>query len=84
MELQQAITQIQQSHEQHSSMTMRQSNALGISKRLLTSEIVNEVSGLDLIPSKEVDTDTFAKAIALLQANYGTEYRTEKQHYCLI
>jgi hypothetical protein len=36
------------------------------------------VSGLDLIPSKEVDTDTFARAVALLQANYGTEYSPEK------
>jgi hypothetical protein len=42
------------------------------------SEIEFEVSALDLIPSKEVDSETFTRAIALLQANYGTEYSPEK------
>ena len=44
----------------------------------MTGEIESAVSGLDLIPSKPVDTQTFTKAIAVLQANYGTEYSPEK------
>ena len=72
------MTKIQQSHEQTSGMEKQRCNTLENSMRRLKSEIEFEVSGLNLIPSKEVEPDTFTKAILLLQQNYGTEYSKEK------
>jgi hypothetical protein len=40
--------------------------------------IANGVNALDLIPSEEVKTETLTRAIAMLQANFGTEFSSEK------
>lgn len=39
---------------------------------------LNGIDALDLIESDPVQPATFTKAIAILQANYGTEYSQEK------
>lgn len=38
----------------------------------------NGVNALDLIPSLPVGESTFTKAVAILQANFGTSYSPEK------
>ena len=76
--IQKNINQVLQWQGQPSSMTKERSNVLESLRKRLKSEIDSEVSGLNLIPSKEVDFKTFTKAIAILQANYGTEYSPEK------
>ena len=76
--IQKHLKQIQQSHGQLSGMEKQKYRDLESLKRRLMSEIEFDVSGLNLIPSKEVDSDTFTKAILLLQQNYGTEYSKEK------
>jgi len=64
--------------EQPSSMARKNLQTYAILKKPSESVIENGVNGLDLIASPEVEVETFTKAMAVLQANYGTEYSREK------
>ena len=76
--LRNAIVQTLQSQELRSNMTRKQSLALRNLRQPSTSVIESGVNALDLIPSEEVKTETLTKAIAILQANFGTEFSSEK------
>jgi hypothetical protein len=59
-------------------MAPKSLNILRILNQPSDSVTLNGVNALDLIDSPEVSTPVFTRAIALLQANYGTEFSREK------
>jgi len=70
--------QVLSTREQLSDTTNRISNAFAILKRPSPSVIEQGVNALVLIDSPPVTTQSFTRAMAMLEANYGTEYNSEK------